>query len=144
MRAGRTRIPIGPGSWLWTRAYVGDVAGAVLATLGNPRAAGRSSTRGAGRPQQRGWAEQILAAAGHEGPSGDRARRGRCPRTCDPPRTYAQHLVFDGYKAYELLGRRPTDPAAGLARSVRWHLAHPPADASTDFSADDKALDAAP
>jgi hypothetical protein len=50
-----------------------------------------------------------------------------------------QHVVFDGYKAGQLLDWRP-DPAAGLARSVAWHLGHPPADASDDFTADDAAL----
>ena len=67
------------------------------------------------------------------------------PESVLPPdlsitRTVAQHIVFDGYKAARLLDWRPADPAAGLAASVRWHLAHPPADADPDFSADDAAL----
>ena len=42
-----------------------------------------------------------------------------------------------------VLGWRPTDPAETIPLSVRWHLAHPPADADQDFSPDDRALAAA-
>jgi hypothetical protein len=35
VRAGRHRIPVGSATWLWTRCHVGDMATAVLATLGN-------------------------------------------------------------------------------------------------------------
>jgi hypothetical protein len=35
------------------------------------------------------------------------------------------------------------DPETRVAESVEWHLANPPADASTDFTADDTALAAA-
>jgi hypothetical protein len=42
-----------------------------------------------------------------------------------------------------LLGWRETDPHEALHRSVAWHLAHPPEDASDDFGADDRALAAA-
>jgi hypothetical protein len=33
------------------------------------------------------------------------------------------------------------DPAETLRASVRWHLEHPPTDASDDFSEDDAVLD---
>jgi hypothetical protein len=46
-------------------------------------------------------------------------------------------------KARDLLGWQPTDPHEAVRRSVAWHLAHPPEDASDDFSADDRALDPA-
>jgi hypothetical protein len=46
-------------------------------------------------------------------------------------------------KARDLLGWEETDPHEALARSVAWHLANPPGDASDDFSEDDKALAAA-
>ena len=41
-----------------------------------------------------------------------------------------------------LLDWRP-DPTAGLARSVAWHLANPPAEPDADFGPDDAALEAA-
>jgi hypothetical protein len=46
----------------------------------------------------------------------------------------------DSAKARDLLGWTETDPHEALARSVAWHLANPPEDASDDFSEDDRAL----
>ncbi len=142
VRAGRTRIPIGTGTWLWSRAYVGDVSAAVLACLGNPRV--RGEVLNIGEPairSMRGWATEILGVAGHE------AELVIVPESTVPEDMWMtkridQHVVFDAYKARRLLDWRP-DPAAGLARSVAWHLAHAPADASIDFTADDDALSAA-
>jgi nucleoside-diphosphate-sugar epimerase len=139
VRAGRTRIPIGAGDWLWTRAYVGDVSAAVLAALGNPAVAGEVIN--IGEPlvrSMRGWATDILAAAGHE------AELVTVPDPAVPEdlwitRSVAQHLLLDAHKARTLLDWRP-DPAAGLARSVAWHLANPPADSDPDFGPDDAAL----
>lgn len=187
VRAGRRRIPIGAGNWLWTRAYVGDVSAAVLACLDNP--AVRGEVLNIGEPTVRtirGWAAEILAAAGHD------AELVTVPDAAVPEDLWLtkridQHLLIDCGKAVRLLNpphsapgpgqnsplgasARPLrgvpapgsgrslpdgapapepvqgwhpDPAAGLARSVAWHLAHPPADASDDFSADDTALTAA-
>jgi nucleoside-diphosphate-sugar epimerase len=143
VRAGRSRIPIGSASWLWTRCYVGDVAAAVLATVGNARAAGEAINVGEPAVRTvRGWAEEILAAAGHS------AELVTVPDSSLPEdmwmtKNVAQHLVFDGYKAEAVLGWKPKDSSAGLARSVHWHLANPPADADDDFTADDRALSAA-
>jgi nucleoside-diphosphate-sugar epimerase len=140
VRAGRRRIPVGPGTWLWTRCYVGEVAAATLAALGNARAHGEIVNIGEPAVRSmRGWAEQILVAAGHE------AELVPVPEHVVPAdlgitKSVAQHIVFDGHKAAELLGWRPTELAAGIARSVGWHLAHPPEDASDDFAEDDAAL----
>jgi hypothetical protein len=49
----------------------------------------------------------------------------------------------DSSKARDLLGWTETDPHEALVRSVAWHLANPPEDASGDFAADDRALAAA-
>jgi hypothetical protein len=46
-------------------------------------------------------------------------------------------------KARDLLGWTETEPHEALVRSVTWHLANPPEDASEDFAADDRALAAA-
>jgi nucleoside-diphosphate-sugar epimerase len=140
VRAGRHRIPVGAANFLWTRCHVGDVAGAVLAAIGNPRAAGEVFNIGdPGVRSIRGWATEILAAAGHP------AELVTVPEPSVPEdlwitKAVAQHLVFDGYKAANGLGWQPAPPAERLAESVAWHLAHPPADASSDFSADDAAL----
>lgn len=142
VRAGRRQIPLGGGNWLWTRGYVGDVAAAVIACLGNPAVSGE--VLNIGEPSvrsMRGWMTEILAAAGYE------AELVTVPDAALPDdlwltRSGDQHLLVDCTKAVRVLHWRP-DPAAGLARSVAWHLAHPPTDASTDFTADDAALQAA-
>jgi hypothetical protein len=60
-----------------------------------------------------------------------------------PAWTGQQHLLVDSSKARDLLGWEQTDPHEALRRSVAWHLANPPEDASDDFTADDRALDPA-
>lgn len=143
VRAQRPRIPIGPGTFLWTRCYVGDVAAAVLRTIGHAGVAGEVFN--IGEPVTRsvqGWAGEILTAAGYA------AELVPVPDSVTPDdmwitKSVQQHIVFDGYKTEHVLGWKPTDRTTSIAASVRWHLDHPPADASDDFSADDAALAAA-
>ena len=140
VRGGRDRIPVGPGTWLWTRCYAGDVAGAVLAAIGTPAAAGEIFN--VGEPECRGmlgWARQILAAAGHDAELVG-VPEAALPEDLWQTKSYPQHLLVDSRKAMDVLGWRPGGQAETIARSVRWHLANPPAEAGTDFSADDKAL----
>jgi hypothetical protein len=68
VRAGRRRIPVGAGSSLDTRGYVGDVASAVLAALDQPAAAtGEVFNVGDLRTDTvRDYARRILTAAGSE------------------------------------------------------------------------------
>jgi len=140
VRAGRDRIPIGAGTFLWTRGYVGDVATAVLATIGNPRVAGEVFNIGDPVTRSiRGWASEILAAAGHT------AELVTVPESLVPEdlwitKTVAQHLVFSSDKASRLLDWHPIPSAVALSRSVTWHLTNPPPTPDPDFSADDKAL----
>jgi nucleoside-diphosphate-sugar epimerase len=140
VRAGRRGIPVGPGTWLWTRCYVGDVAAAVLAAASSQAAAGQ--VLNIGDPVTRsmlGWAREILAAAGHDAELVP-VPAGLLPGDMWPTASHLQHLLVDSTAAMRLLGWRPAPAQDGLARSVRWHLAHPPAGASTDFAADDQAL----
>ena len=65
------------------------------------------------------------------------------PEDMEATKGIAQHLLVDSRKAVTQLGWRPTDPAETIPVSVRWHLAHPPADPDQDFSPDDRALAAA-
>ena len=143
LRAGRTRIPIGTGSWLWTRGYVRDVAAGVRLALEAEAAVAEVLNLGESRSWSMGlWARHVLAAAGAQ------AELVRVPDVLLPDDleefgTVAQHLLVDSSKARDLLGWTETDPHEALARSVAWHLAHPPEDASEDFGADDRALAAA-
>lgn len=140
VRAGRTRIPVGPANWLWTKAYVGDVATAVLATLDNPEAV-RGEILNVGEAHTvtfADWIGQILAITGHTAELVPVPERN-LPEDLVLTRGFAQHMLFSSAKATRLLGWTPGDPAENLARSVRWHQAHPPED-SGDFAADDRAL----
>jgi nucleoside-diphosphate-sugar epimerase len=143
VRAGRRRIPVGPGTWLWTRCYVGDVAGATLAAIDSPAAVGQVFN--VGEPETRsmlGWAGQILAAADHEAELVSVPEES-LPEDMWETKSYAQHLLVDSRKAVNLLGWRQRGQDESLRRSVRWHLANPPADTDAGFSPDDKALAAA-
>jgi nucleoside-diphosphate-sugar epimerase len=141
VRAGRERIPVGSGTWLWTRGYVGDVASAVLATLASPEAAAGQvfNVGDLSTDTMRDYARRILRAAGHDAelvtvPDED------VPADLEVTRSTAQHLLCDSGKLARTLGWCPADPDASIGKSVRWHMAHPPESAETDFSADDQAL----
>jgi nucleoside-diphosphate-sugar epimerase len=144
VRAGRTRIPVGAGTWLWTRGYVGDVASAVLAVLDNPAATAAEifNVGDAVTDTMRDYARAILAAAGHD------AELVTVPESAVPPdlevtKSTAQHFLCACEKLAATVGWQPADGADSIARSVKWHLAHPPEAADGDFSADDQALAAA-
>lgn len=140
LRAGRERIPVGPGNWLWTRGYVGDIARATRLAVESEAAAGEILNLGEARATTiLAWIEQIVAAAGSD------ATLVRVAPDVLPPdlgitAPVRPHLVVDSSKARALLGWAPTAPAESIRRSVRWHLAHPPATPDADFSADDRAL----
>jgi nucleoside-diphosphate-sugar epimerase len=144
VRAGRKRIPVGVGNWLLSKCYVGDVASAVLAAIGSDAAIGQIfNVTEPATGTIADWVRQILAAAGHEAelvtvPDQD------LPADLDLTMGYAQHQLYDSHKARDLLGWRPAAAEPGVAASVRWHLAHPPADPDTDFTADDRVLAAQP
>ncbi|MFE0591014.1 NAD-dependent epimerase/dehydratase family protein [Micromonospora echinospora] len=141
VRAGRARIPVGAGDALITRLHVDDVAEAVLAALDRPQSA-RGELFNLGESVTypvRGWLRLILDAAGHDAEL-VRVPDERVPDDLWLTRRLAQHVLVDSGKAGRLLDWRPTDPATAVARSVRWHLDHPPAEAPADFTADDRAL----
>lgn len=141
VRAGRRRIPFGVGNSLDTRCYVGDVASAVLAALDRPAAAAGQvfNVGDLATDTVRDYARRILSAAGHDAELVT-VPEAYLPEDLESTRGTAQHLLVDSGKAAAVLGWRPTDPASTVPVSVAWHLAHPPADASQDFSPDDRAL----
>jgi nucleoside-diphosphate-sugar epimerase len=144
VRAGRRRIPVGAGTSLDTRCYVGDVASAVLAALDHPEAAA-GQVFNVGDPVTdtvRDYAVRILAAAGFEAELVT-VPEALVPDDMEATKSIPQHFLVDSRKAMTQLGWCPTDPAQTIPISVRWHLAHPPADPDQDFSPDDRALAAA-
>ena len=144
VRAGRREIPVGAGTSLDTRCYVGDVASAVLAALDRPTAAAGQvfNVGDLATDTARDWASRILAAAGHEA-SLVTVPEDLVPEDMEATRAIAQHFLVDSRKAATVLGWRPSDPASTIPVSVRWHLENPPEDPDLDFSADDRALAAA-
>jgi nucleoside-diphosphate-sugar epimerase len=139
VRAGRKRIPIGSGQFLFSRVYVGDVALAVSLALAG-EFPGAFNLAEASTAPYRLFAEQILAAADAADVELVRVRDDLLPEDLSLTGTVDQHLLVDSAKARNGLGWAPADPAGTLRTSVRWHLANPPADASDDFAADDAVL----
>ena len=143
VRAGRTRIPIGAGSWLGTRGFVYDVARGIRMAVEAPHTQGEIFNLGESRTYPIGqWAQMILEAAGSSAEL-VRVPSGKLPPDLGITGNIAQHLLVDSSKATEMLGWRDSDHRQALAASVAWHLTNPPAQDASDFSADEEALAAA-
>ncbi len=139
IRAGRTFIPIGTGTFLFSRVYVDDVAQAVLAALATER--GRGECFNIVEEQtapMRLFYEQVVAAAGARldfVSVDDRV----LPADLGAVGAAEQHMLISAQKARDVLGWRGSDPETSLRNSVHWHMAHAPAEWSHDFTADDAA-----
>jgi nucleoside-diphosphate-sugar epimerase len=143
LRAGRTRIPFGAGTWLACRAYVRDVARGVLLALESPDAAGHVFNLCEDRTySMRMWSRMILDAAGSTAEL-VRVADDVLPEDLKPTGTMSQHIVVSAQKARSRLGWTTSDPAESLGTSVGWHMANPPPDSDLDFSSDDRALESA-
>jgi nucleoside-diphosphate-sugar epimerase len=89
------------------------------------------------------WARQILDAAGASDTELVPVPSAEVPEDLHLTRAHPQHLLVDSAKLRAALGWTESDPDAAVARSVAWHLAHPPdpaADSDASFAADDQAL----
>jgi nucleoside-diphosphate-sugar epimerase len=140
VRAGRHRIPFGSGSWLACRGYVGDIARGVHLVLKTPAAAGEVLNLCEDRTYSiRMWSRMILDAAGSDAELVGVADEV-LPEELKPTGTMSQHILVSAQKARAMLGWTTSNPAESLRTTVRWHLAHPPLDPDTDFSADNAAL----
>jgi nucleoside-diphosphate-sugar epimerase len=140
VRAGRRRLPVGAGTFLFSRIYVGDVATAVAAVLERDDLTGEifniaESTTAAYRL----FAEQIIAAA-HSQLELVPVPEERLPEDLKITGSLSQHLLLDASKARRILPWKDRDSREALRRSVSWHLDKPPADVSGDFGQDDAAL----
>lgn len=143
VRAGRERIPVGAGTWLSSRAFAPDIAVAVRLALATPAARGQIfNVAEHSGPTEVAWVREILAAAD------SKAELVRVPDEALPDdlgttAALAQHLQIDSCKARTVLGWSASPRAETVQTSVDWHLAHPPAEWSDDFTADDDALEKA-
>ena len=140
VRAGRTRIPFGAGSWLACRGYVRDIARGAHLALQTPAAAGQALNLCEDRTySMRMWSEMILEASGSAAEL-VRVADDALPEDLKPTGTLKQHIAASARKARLLLGWTTSDPFESLRATVRWHLEHPPANPDPDFSADERAL----
>jgi nucleoside-diphosphate-sugar epimerase len=143
VRAGRERIPVGPGTFLTSRGYAPELArGLRLAAERGP--GGVFNLAESASPTVGLWVQEILAAASAS------AELVRVPEDLLPPDMgltgeIPQPWLVDAGKAARELGWVHADWRECTGRSVRWHLENPPAASETivDFSADDVALAAA-
>ena len=139
VRAGRSRIPFGSGSWLACRVYVRDVGRAVRIALAKPVAGEVMNVCEDRTYSMRMWSQAILQSAGSEAEL-VRVSDDALPEDLKPTGTMSQHIAASARKARSLLGWTTSDPFETLHATVQWHLENPPPDASTDFEADDRAL----
>ena len=141
VRAGRRRIPVGPGNALLPRGHVADVARGIVRAAEVPAAAGQVLNLCEARTWPvRLWDQMVLAAAGSEAEVVEVGAGVELPADLGLTRFMAQPVVISSARARRLLGYDDTPVEAAIADSVTWHLAHPPEDADPDFSADDIAL----
>ena len=141
VRAGRLRIPFGAGMWLACRAYVRDIARGARLALESRSTEGLAVNLCEDRTySMKMWSAMILAAAGSRAEL-VRVADELLPEDLKPTGTMPQHIAASSRRARTLLGWTTSDPAETLRATVRWHLDHPPAEASTDFTADDRALE---
>ncbi|HET9591525.1 MAG TPA: NAD-dependent epimerase/dehydratase family protein [Solirubrobacterales bacterium] len=142
VRAGRTRIPVGVGSFLWSRGYAPELARGIRLAAEIAAAGEIFNLAELTCAPIRLWIEQILAAADCEAelvpvPEGhlpeDLAITGETP----------QPWLMDATKAARRLDWVHAPAGECVAESVRWHLDNPPPPEPADFSADDAALAAA-
>jgi nucleoside-diphosphate-sugar epimerase len=141
VRAGRSKIPIGAGTWLWSRGYVREIARGVRIALESDAAGQIFNLCEPRTASMAMWVRHILAAARSE------AELVHVPETlvpsdCRLTRSVSQHMLFDPSKAKEVLGWVHADPTECVRRSVAWHQANPPEPDGTDgdFAEDDRAL----
>jgi nucleoside-diphosphate-sugar epimerase len=140
VRAGRQRIPFGSGTWLACRGYVGDIARGARLALESASTTGMALNLCEDRTYSMGmWSRMILEAAG-SGAELVRVADDVLPEDLKQTGTISQHIAASARRARALLAWTTSDPVETLRATVSWHLAHPPPDADSDFTADDRAL----
>jgi nucleoside-diphosphate-sugar epimerase len=143
VRAGRRRIPIGSGTFLWSKAHVADVAVATRRALeadvmiagGHVYNVAEQTT-----PSVELWARQILDAAGAGDTELAHVPDDIVPEDLRITRTIRQHLLISSDRIRADLDWSDTDSAKAVSSSVDWHLAHPPSGPDAGFADDDRAL----
>lgn len=142
VRAGRTRIPVGAGSFRWSRGYAPEIARGLRLALERADAGDAFNlAEPEGAPVGQ-WVGAILEAARHDAAL-VRVADEHVPEDLGLTTTIPQDWWVDSTKAREQLGWTHAPWRPCVARSVAWHLENPPAGGTEDFGADDAALHAA-
>ena len=142
VRAGRDRIPFGPGTWLWSRLHVGDAACGIAAAAETSAMEDDVLNIGPSTTMTvRQWAKAILSSSGAD------ATLINVPEASLPADLWlsgviGQHLLADSSKARACLGWQDRDTREAVADSVQWHLARG-FETGIDWAEDDAALAAA-
>lgn len=139
VRAGRTRIPTGPGDFLWSRGYAPEIARGLrlAAERADPGEVFNLAEPASG--SIRDWIEQILVAAEHDAEL-VQAPEDRVPDDMFLTRAIPQDWLVESAKAANLLVWTHAPWRECVHRSVRWHLANPPSNPDEAFGEDDRAL----
>jgi nucleoside-diphosphate-sugar epimerase len=143
VRAGRMQIPVGAMNATLPMGLVHDVARGIVAATTADGIGGEifHLCEEQARPAAL-WARQVLLAAGSD------CELVTVPENIQPADlkllgTIAQPFVADTSKARRRLGYTDTPWVEAIARSVAWHLAHPPVTPEGEdpgFASDDAAL----
>jgi nucleoside-diphosphate-sugar epimerase len=144
--AGRPFVlyPAEAEHWRWPRAYVGNVAEAIVLAVADERAAGRIYNAPCDPPLTQ--PEWLRACGDQAGWRGDviGVPAVHLPQHLAQPVNYAQSMVIDSARIREELGYNdPFTTGDGIARAIAWERAHPPKRMQpewSNFSLDDAAL----
>jgi nucleoside-diphosphate-sugar epimerase len=143
--AGRNIIlPVSAERWRWSRAYVGNVAGAIARCVVDARAAGRVYHGPVDPPlTQREWVESCGRIAGWQGnvvALPDEAVPGHLRL----PINFTQDLVLDDQRLRRELAYTDDFTAEeGMTRAIAWERAQPRNDLNPrlfDYAAEDTAM----
>ncbi|HYC81671.1 MAG TPA: NAD-dependent epimerase/dehydratase family protein [Solirubrobacterales bacterium] len=124
IRAGQRRIPVGPGTLLLSRGYAPELARGLRLAAEQGGAGDVFNLAEHECASVRLWIEAILAAAGHEAEL-VRVSDEELPDDLGFSAEIQQHLLVDSSRAARLLGWTHAPWRECVAKSVRWHLAHP-------------------
>jgi nucleoside-diphosphate-sugar epimerase len=132
-------------SWRWARAYVGNVADAIVLAATNERAARRVYNVAEPRtPTQIEWLRDVGRIAGWPGDVVVVPDELMPPSPSGVANNYAQPMVVDSTRIREELGyAERVSWDEGIARAIAWERAHPPERVNpkwVDFAAEDAAL----
>ena len=140
LRSGRAQIPIGAGSFVFSRVYVDDVGRAVERALTTDGIAGHAFNVCERETwNYREFAQRILEATGSDAELVTVADRA-LPVDLLITAQLRQDFLLDGSLGRRVLQWEETDRVEALHRTVRWDLDHPPEESDPDFGPDDLAL----